>query len=344
MNRANRIATRFHSLGSDSPPYIIAEIGLNHNGNLDLARDMIREAARCGVHAVKFQLFSVESFLSPGEGGKDRSILDFFSRYTFSEKEWRTLFEEATSIELDFLCSVFDRDSLEFYRSLSPSAVKIASGDVSNRLLIEDVVATGLPLLLSTGTAGEKEVERALSWIPETIPLVLFQCVSAYPAPVEEMNLRVLSRWKEKYAAPVGLSDHTMGNEISLGAIALGGCAIERHFTLDRNMEGPDQKLSLEPREMKSLVEESRRLYSALGNGEKETTPGEAGARSGGRRSLHFARDLVEGSSLRREDLLPLRPGGGADAAFPEVWIGRILRNSVRKGEPIQEKDFEPTQ
>lgn len=339
MQRPTTIQTRHHRIQADGIPYLIAEIGLNHNGSLELALKMVESAAKAGASAVKFQIYRPEFFLSKAKE-KDDPVFDLFQSLALSEADWYQLKKRADELGVDFLASVFDLPSLQLYASLGAEMVKIASGDLTNRLLIEQVVEMRLPILLSSGMANDEEVARAMSWIPAHIPVALLQCVSSYPADPADMNLRTLSRWRKVHTPLVGISDHTMGNEVSLGSIPLGGVVIERHFTLDRNMEGPDQSLSLEPEEFARLATESHRLYQALGGGDKITVPAEEGVRKGARRSLHWGRDLEVGHIIQALDLLPLRPGGGIDVADYRTLIGKEVVREVKTGQRIEREDF----
>ncbi len=341
---AFRITTEHHEIGTHRPPYMIAEVGLNHNGDLDLAVEMARSAAHAGASGVKFQLYDSRFFIHPSASlGEEEpgSLQRFFRRFELSHREWEKLAREVRALGVDFFCSVFDAPSLQFYRSLEPRLIKVASADVDNRLLLEDAGRMGVPVLLSTGTAREEEVERARAWIGEDVPLLLFQCVSAYPASPDDFHLRLLPRWRERFGPLVGLSDHSEGNVISLGAVALGAVAVERHFTLDRNLEGPDQKLSLTPSDFESLVHDSRLVYRSLGSEEKLPGEAEEGVRKHGRRSLALLHPLKEGQPVLRENLVALRPGGlGLAASRVEEVVGRRLTRSLAAYEFLQEGDL----
>ncbi len=338
MRKTEFIKTPRHRISPKDSPYLIAEIGLNHNGSLTLAKEMSLAAKSAGAHAVKFQMYRSEYFIEPraslGEGANG-SLLDFFRSFELTESEWKELRNYADSVNMDFLCSVFDKPSLDFYRTLDPFAVKIASGDISNQILIEDAVETGIPILLSTGTAEESEVQKAVSWIPEDYPLLVFQCVSSYPARPEDANLMTIRNWTDTLNPLVGLSDHTSGIHVSAAAVALGACAIERHFTTNKNLEGPDHKISLDPAEFRDMAKVIRTVYGARGDGRKSVRPSEEPARMGGRRSLYTARDLKAGSILAREDLIALRPGGGIPADQYKNITGKKLLSDLPAGTMI---------
>ena len=332
------IKTEFHQIGFEYPPYLIAEIGLNHNGDINLARSQVDAAAEAGAMAAKFQLYNVDYFIdahaSLGERGPG-SLREFFRQFELSPEDWRILAAHTRKRGLDFFCSIFDAPSLELYQSLSPRLVKIASCDIDNRLLLEDCAALNLPILLSTGTAEEWEVEAALQWLGLAHQPVLFQCVSAYPARAADYNLSVLPAWRKKHDVLVGVSDHIETNEISFAAVALGARAIEKHFTMDRKLPGPDQMISVDPAGFKELALGARRVFDSLGNGTKTRQRSEMPSYAGGRRSLYAARDLKAGETPAREDLLALRPGGGISPSDYKQILQSPLSGEKRRGERL---------
>lgn len=330
------IKTEFHGIGPGLAPYLIAEIGLNHNGSLDLARRMVDGAKASGAHAAKFQLYHSDVFLDPrlplGDGPPG-SLSGFFRTFELSESDWIKLADHTRASGLDFFCSVFDRPSLDFYPKLSPRLTKIASCDINNRLLLEDCLELGLPILLSTGTADESEVARAVAWVGKH-PTVLFQCVSSYPAKPSQYNLNVLTRWREKFNLPLGISDHCSTNAVSFAAVALGACAIEKHFTLDHDLPGPDQKISLNPAGFRDLADGVKTVFESLGDGNKICTPEELPVRSGGRRSVVVNRKMAAGEKIERADLTAWRPGGGFPPDRYQELVGTRASRSYEPGDP----------
>lgn len=330
------IKTEFHRIGEGAPPYVIAEIGLNHNGDGDLARRMIAAAASAGASCAKFQWFHADLFYAAeaalGDAGPG-SLRAFFRSFEFPAATWQTIAEECRKHRIDFACSVFDHEALRLYQQFAPAWVKIASGDVDNVLLIK---AAEVPVILSTGTADDSEVQRAVAWLREgALPFAILQCVSLYPAAPEHYNLRVIPDWVQRFDCPVGISDHCMGNAISLAAVALGACVIERHFTLDRTLPGPDQAMSIEPAELAALVQDARSVQLAQGDGRKRRMGEEAAVKRGARRGLHAARDLAAGEVLTAESFLALRPEGPVGAARAAEWLGRKLKHPIGKGQPF---------
>ncbi len=344
MNKNLPIITENNTIGYNSPPYIIAEIGLNHNGDLTTALEQVKQAAKNGAHCAKFQLYNPELFiysdaaLGDGEPG---SLQDFFRQFTLSESDWKILAAETRKMGLDFLCSVFDEKSLEFYMSLSPSFIKIASADIDNEPLLRSVNKTGLPILLSTGTASEAEVEHALSLLNNASSILLFLCVSSYPARPADYNLSVLKTWQEKFPVLTGLSDHTEDNRLAIASVALGACAIEKHFTSNRNLPGPDQSLSIEPAELSALAQDARLIWDTTREKEKTISESEIGVRQHGRRALFASRDIQAGEILNKESIVPLRPGSaGIPINRYSELIGKTINKSIKKGEPVLEDHF----
>ncbi len=323
------IQTEHHSFGSpDSPPYLIAEIGLNHNGKLDLARRSVDAARVSGAHAAKFQLYRSRSFLNPAArlgDGAPGSLADFFAQFELEAEEWRALAQHTREQGLDFFCSVFDEPSLQLYRELDARLIKIASCDVNNQMLFDDIREVdpgrdGRPAwaaLISTGTANQSEVEGALSYLEANRPRGVFECVSAYPAAPTDYNLALLARWSEAFGCPVGISDHTEGNALSIAAVALGARMIERHFTMDRNLPGPDQALSLDPGDFARMARDVAEVFAARGGRAKSPSEAEDAPRKFGRRALYAKRAVAKGQTIGREDLIASRPGGGQGALSP---------------------------
>ncbi len=334
--------TRYHEIAEGTVPYIIAEIGLNHNGQEELALRMIEEASRSGAHCVKFQLYKTELFIDSGSGGE--SVHDFFRQFELSADAWKRLARAADANGVDFLCSVFDAESLCLYRELLDQApsekhlLKIASTDLTNRILLEQARAMGFGILLSTGASSEEEVARTLQWIGK--PAVLFQCVSSYPADPSDYNLNLLPAWKERYGCQVGVSDHCESLTVSVAAAAMGAVAIERHFTIDRGLPGPDQALSSTPDQLRELRQTVEIVQAAKGNGIKSCTDPEQNVRLLGRRSLFYSRSLSAGHRLELDDILALRPGDGVPVDQYTLFMGRVLKHDVQAGGRLDPGDF----
>ncbi len=330
---SSEFKTEHHTIGYAHPIYFIAEIGLNHNGNLSLAKQMVDAAADAGASAAKFQLFHTPSFIHPESrfgDGPGENLQDFFRKFEFSASEWRQLADYTRSRNMDFLCSVFDIPSLELYLTLQPSIIKIASADIDNRILLDAVRDTGLPAMLSTGTADETELMRALSWLGPEKPPILLLCVSSYPARVSDYSLGVLNCWGSLVDVVIGISDHTLDNRLAVASIALNACIVEKHFTIDRTLPGPDQALSITPEELKELVNSLQEVRQACRRKKKESVESESNVRKFGRRSLYMATDRPAGSVLAWSDLIPMRPGGSGVPASDAIGvIGKKLKKDL---------------
>lgn len=336
---------RGRAIGSKFPPYIVAEIGVNHNGNSRLALDMVAAAAACGADAIKLQAFKAERLLAPGRGrlGHVReSVHDFFRRVELEPEQYEQVARECRRRDVALIVTPFDEITTDMLISIGVDAFKVASGDITHHALVAHVASKGLPVILSTGASTMAEVDRALAALRgrRRIPIGLLHCVSAYPAPPAEMNLRAMQTMTDRYRLPVGLSDHTAGIHVSLAAVALGAALIEKHFTLTRDLPGPDQALSLVPEELAQLVVQSREIRSALGNGKKVPGRAERETRRQGRRGLYVVRDIGRGEVLRPADLAALRPAKGLSPEHLEAIRGRRVRRRLRAGAPLYQKDL----
>jgi N-acetylneuraminate synthase len=331
-----------------SHTFVIAEAGVNHNGDPALARALVDAAVAAGADAVKFQTFTVDRLVTRRAAtaeyqqratGGEMSQYEMLARLELSPADHQTLFAHCAEAGIEFMSTPFDPESARFLKRLGVRRLKISSGDVTNVPMLEVVGALGLPVILSTGMADMAEVEAAVatlrrSGVPE---LAVLQCVSNYPADPAVTNLRVMDTYARAFGLPVGLSDHSTGTAVAIAAVARGAAYIEKHFTLDRKLPGPDHQASLLPDELKSLVAAIREVESALGDGVKRPAASELPVRDVARKSLVAARDLPDGAVLTREDLDVLRPGTGlSPAALPAV-LGRRTRRAIPHHTPITE-------
>lgn len=327
-------------VGPGQPAYVIAEIGANHNRDLDLARELIDRASAAGADAVKFQTYSGSriysrktprfKYLEPISDKTPAELLDEISL----PREWQgELAAHARSLGIDFFSSPFDDDAVRELDALDVPLLKIASFEIVDLPLIRAAAATGRPLLISTGMAVLGEIEDALRSAEEGgAPAVgLMQCVSVYPAPPERMNLRAMETMRAAFGVPVGLSDHTTGIAIPIAAAALGAAFVEKHFTLDRSMRGPDHPFALEPAELEAMVVGIREAQAALGDGRKDGPSPEEREEmyTLGRRSLITARALPSGTILERDMITVKRPGFGIPPKYLDIVVGRRLRQDV---------------
>jgi len=341
MAQLEPVALGDRLVGPGAPVFVIAEAGVNHNGDPELAERLVDAAADAGADAVKFQTFSADQVVASSapkaEYQRERtpdgeSQLEMLRALELGADTWARLVERCRERSLAFLSTPFDGPSVELLVELGVPALKIASPDLTNDLLLEQAAATGLPLLLSTGMATGDEVEAALRCVAGS-PVVLLHCVSAYPAPVAEANVRAIPALAQRFGVPVGFSDHTLGAEAALAAVALGACAVEKHVTLDRTLPGPDHAASLSPDELAALVRSIRSVEQALGDGEKRPAPSEQPNIAVVRRSLAAARDLDSGTTLERAMLTALRPGTGIAPGRVAEVVGRTLVRDVQRGE-----------
>jgi N-acetylneuraminate synthase/N,N'-diacetyllegionaminate synthase len=351
----HQIALAGRQIGPDFPCFVIAEAGVNHNGEVKLAHRLIDAAADAGVDAVKFQTFDPDQVAAPAAvkadyqieaTGEEGAQLDMLRRLTLPPPAYRELARHAADRGLIFLSTPFDRSSADFLRELGVPAFKVSSGDVTNHPFLEHLARAGLPLLLSTGMSTLEEVARAVEVIRAcgASSLALFHCVSNYPAAPGDCNLRAMETMRSAFGAPVGWSDHTDGIDISIAAVALGANLLEKHFTLDRNLPGPDHKASLEPDELRDMVSAIRRVEAALGDGVKRPVEAEIPIAVIGRRSLFWRTSLPVGALVTPDNLTALRPATGISPAEQASLVGRRLARAVQAGEAVQWDDFPPPQ
>ena len=330
--------------------FIIAEAGVNHNGDVELAHKLVDVAARSGADAVKFQTFDPGLLVSDaapkaeyqiantGSAQTQRQMLDSLALPHSAFKELAAHAREAGII---FLSTPFDERSADLLEELGCPAFKVASGELTNQRLLRALAAKGRPLLISTGMATMAEVAEAILVTREAGSrlIALFHCVTNYPTDPRDCNLAAMESMRTMFGVPVGWSDHTDGIAVSVAAAAMGAELLEKHFTLDRNMEGPDHRASLEPDQLADMVRAVHEAQSARGSAIKRPAASELANISVVRRSLHAARDLGKGHALSAEDLVLLRPGGGIPAQDEGRVIGRKLTRAVVAGERIEESD-----
>jgi N,N'-diacetyllegionaminate synthase len=329
-------------VGPGHPTYVIAEAGANHNRDLATARALIDVAVDAGADAVKFQTYSGRrlystktprfKYLEPLTDQSPSELLEAISL----PREWQPeLAASARDRGIDFFSSPFDADAVRELDALDVPVLKIASFEIVDPQLIRAAAATGRPLLISTGMATLGEIEDALTAATEGgAPAVgLMQCTSVYPAPAERINLRAMATMERAFQVPVGLSDHSLGTAIPIAAAALGAAFVEKHFTLDRTMPGPDHPFALEPDELRAMVAGIRAAQAALGDGRKDgPSPEEREEMYGlGRRSLIAARDLPAGTVLEADMITTKRPGYGIAPKHLELVIGRALKIDVEE-------------
>jgi N,N'-diacetyllegionaminate synthase len=336
-----------HEIGRDKPCFVIAEAGVNHNGDVELARKLIDIAAQAGASAVKFQTFAANRLATANApkaayqkvglptGESQRAMLE---RLELSPEAHRILMRHCVDRAIMFLSSAFDEEAADLLDSLEVAAFKVPSGELTNLTLLQHIAAKRRPIIMSTGMASLSEVATAVDTLKAAgnSEIVLLHCLSSYPAEPAEVNLRAMQIMEKTCGVPVGFSDHTEGTAIALAAVALGACVIEKHFTIDRKLPGPDQRASLEPGELNSLVRDIRNIEAALGDGQKILQPSETENRNLVRKSLAAAHDLPAGATVRPADLTALRPGTGIAPGMAGQIVGRCLRVPVSMGKLIE--------
>jgi N-acetylneuraminate synthase len=318
---------------SSAKVIVIAEAGVNHNGSLDTARRLVEAAKDAGADAVKFQTFKAEALVSRGAPkaayqrrltNADESQFDMLKRLELDAAAHADIMAHCRRVGIDFMSSPFDEDSADVLENLGLQRFKLGSGELTNLPLLAHVARKGKPLILSTGMATLGEVEAALDAFHKHggTDVTLLHCVTQYPTPVEQVNLRAMLTLHAAFGVPVGYSDHTEGTEVAIAAVALGARVIEKHFTLDRCMEGPDHKASLEPGELARMVREIHSVCLALGDGIKRPALCEVANIPIARKSIVAARSIMKGAVISKEDLSIKRPGHGIAPADLDKIIG----------------------
>jgi N,N'-diacetyllegionaminate synthase len=326
--------------------YIIAEAGVNHNGDLALARALIDAAAQCGADAVKFQTFHAEDLVTRTGAkaeyqqratGAEESQFDMLKKLELAADEHRLLQAHCRDRGITFLSTPFSESAADFLRELEVERFKIPSGEVTNLPFLRHVAAMGRPVILSTGMADLDEVGQAVAALRGAgcRDLTLLHCVTNYPADPATSNLRAMATMAEAFGVPVGWSDHTPGIEVSLAAAALGARLIEKHLTLDKSLPGPDHSASLDPQEFSALVRGIRTVEAALGDGVKRPTATEIPNMAVVRKSLVARRDIAAGDMIGPGDLIALRPATGLSPALLERVTGRRAAGDIPAGTPI---------
>ena len=343
-------------------PYIVAEIGGNHNGDVDLAKRMIREAKACGSDAVKFQLYRrcdlwTEDHLKELNDGlvklenvsawetKELGLKDIFAqvdKFAVQEKEHIEFFNCARECGIDYGTSTFTKKDVDFCIDQKVANLKVASCDVTNLDLIEYVISKDYPTHIALGMASLAEIEAIVNLIPEKCRrnVTLLHCVSLYPPKDELVNLKFIETLRRNFGMAVGYSDHTLGFEIPLAAMAMGASVIEKHFTLDKNMPGWDHRVSADPAEMKIICSAAKRIADALGDGIKRVSDDELAKRKKFRRTIATARALKAGEEICYEDILFKRPGTGIPADKYKEIIGRHVCRDIDANKTLLWEDL----
>lgn len=330
-------------IGPSHPPYIIAELSANHNGSLARALETIDAAQRCGADAIKLQTYTADTitidcdapdFMIKGGLWDGYKLYDLY-KCAQTPFEWhQAMFEHARKRGITVFSTPFDETAIDLLESLNTPAYKIASFEIVDLPLIRYAASTGKPMIMSTGMASEAEIEEAVAAARDAgcKELVLLHCISSYPAPMDQANLRQMPELARRFGTLPGLSDHTLGTTASVAAVALGACLIEKHFTLNRAEKGPDSEFSLEPTDLARLCIDTRDAWLALGQAGFERQAAEAGSKVF-RRSIYFVRDLPAGAVVGPEDIRRIRPGMGLLPKHFDAIVGRRLKVAVQRGQ-----------
>lgn len=321
-------------VGEGHPPFLIAEIGSNHNGDMDLCRRIIDAAVEAGADAVKFQSWTEDTLASREEYERSEGLLESVRQYQFTPEQHREIQAYCREQDIPFCSSVFSEEEADLLDALDVPFYKIASMDINNLPLLRYVAEKGRPMVVSTGMATLGEIERAVDAIHEVgnERLVLLHCVSVYPPDIDRVDLRNMDTLATAFEAPVGFSDHTLGTVIPLAAVARGACLVEKHFTVDKELPGWDHAISADPEEFAEMVEGADQIHRALGTTVRTVGPDEREQRKQFRRSAIAQADLPEGEPLSREDVAFKRPGNGIAPDDFEHAVGRTMAEPVEAG------------
>lgn len=330
--------------------FVIAEAGVNHNGDVILAKKLIDLAAEAGADAVKFQTFSTEENVTqsaPKASYQKKTSLresqfDMLRKLELSQGEFREIFDYCKYKKILFLSTPFDYASADFLARLPVSLFKISSGEITNVLLLKKVAEFKKPIILSTGMSSLEEVKQAvkLIYLAGNKKLTLLHCTSNYPTKFEDVNLRAIQTLRHEFNVPVGYSDHTEGIEVAIAATALGAEVIEKHFTLDKNLPGPDHKASLSPTQLKDLVRSIRNVEISMGDGRKVPRPSENNVKQVARKSVVSLFNIKKGERIKAEMLGLKRPGTGLAPKKLAGLLDKVAKRDISKDTIVKSEDF----
>ncbi len=338
-------------IGSDQPPYIIAELSANHNGSLERALKTIDEAKRCGADAIKLQTYTADTmtidcdlpdFMIKGGLWDGFKLYDLY-KWAETPYEWHeAMFSHARKIGITIFSTPFDETAVDLLEKLNTPAYKIASFEIVDLPLIRYVARTTKPMIISTGMASEEEIDEALTTARDAgcKQIVLLHCISSYPAPIDQANIKQISNLAKRFNVITGLSDHTLGTTASVAAVAQGANLIEKHFTLSRQDKGPDSEFSLEPEDLKKLCIEAKDAWLSLGKPGFNRQIAEKGSKVF-RRSLYFVKDLPQGHTIDSNDIRRIRPGMGMAPKYFDEVVGKKIKKNITKGQAVSLKNIE---
>lgn len=346
--------TKNKAVADFTKPYIIAEIGANHNGDMELAKKLIDSAKECGADSVKFQSWTPKSIVSEGEYQKNQSyddcpkkhfgsLKDMVNKYYLKTEEHKLLKEYCDSIGIDFSSTPFSTDEVDLLNEVGVEYFKVASMDITNHGLLEYIAKCGKPVILSTGMATMGEIEEAIQVVEAAgnTQIMLLHCISIYPPEMEDIHLNNITTLRQVFGYPVGFSDHSIGFSVPLASVALGACIIEKHFTLDKDMPGWDHAISADPAELKIICQESDNIVKALGSTKRTVSEAEQEKKLKFRRSAVVSSALEAGHVLTEDDILFKRPGTGILTHELKYLVGRKLNKSLNADDMIEWQDVE---
>ena len=351
MSKIPSISIAGRRIAADMPPYIIAELSANHNGRLETALKIIEEAKKAGADAIKLQTYTAdtitldcdsEEFQIHGGLWDGKSLYQLYQEAHMPWEWHKPLFEHARKHEITIFSSPFDNTAVDLLEDLNAPAYKIASFEAVDLPLIKYVASTGKPMIISTGMADAEEIQEAIDAAREggCKELAILHCVSGYPAPAEDYNLRTIPDMIQRFGLVTGISDHTLDNTTAIASVVLGSSIIEKHFTLDRSGGGPDDSFSLEPEELVALCRDSKTAWAALGSIDYGRKSSEL-SNITFRRSLYFVEDLKAGSVIKSSSVKSVRPGFGVPPKSIGSVVGRKLKVDVVYAQPVKMEDFE---
>jgi len=340
------IKTKNYEIGSGNPAYIIAEIGSNHNGNYDLACELIEKAKDAGANAVKFQTFKAKNHYSkntPKISLYEEDIYNLIEKLEIDRSWHAKLSKLSLGLGIDFMDSPCDFEAIELANSIDMDILKVASFDMVDVGLVRKIAQTGRGVMLSTGMANLAEIQNAINICQSESNnnLVLLQCTSLYPAPAHLSNLKAMETYRQAFGCIVGYSDHTLGDHISCAAVARGAKVIEKHYTFDKNAKGPDHQFAIEPDDLKAMIDKIREIEVSLGNGIKNgPREEEMEMYKKARRSILANKNLKKGDIITEDDIVIKRPGLGMSPLFYNNLIGMTLKSDVNQDDPINWSNF----
>lgn len=329
-----------------SKVFIIAEAGVNHNGDIELAKKLIDVASESGVDAVKFQTFKAEKLVAKTAPkadyqskttDKSESQFDMIKKLELNNEMHRILIDYCNKKNIMFLSTAFDLESMDELDKLGISIFKVPSGEINNFTYLRKVAQLDKPVIVSTGMTNLSEIEDALTVLQENgcMDVTVLHCNTEYPTPMEDVNLSAMLTIRDAFKVNIGYSDHTLGIEIPIAATAMGATVIEKHFTLDKNMEGPDHKASLEPAELKAMVKAIRNIEAALGNGIKKPSKSERKNKNIARKSIVALTNIKQGDMFTEENITVKRPGNGISPMKWDEVIGKVANMDYKEDEMI---------